>query len=71
MKPFYSTDTGKQTLSDLLEAQRKYILEEIEKIDPDIVNLKSRPYKWLCGFWFGHLPDNFTHICKRCHKQLK
>jgi|GEM_PF-5248853 len=32
MKPFYSTDTGKQTLSDLLEAQRKYILEEIEKI---------------------------------------
>jgi len=54
-----------------LEAQRKYILEEIEKIDPDIVNLKSRPYKWLCGFWFGHLPDNFTHICKRCHKQLK
>jgi hypothetical protein len=70
MRAFSNIEEGRQLFSDLLEAHKSYILNNVTPIDQDVANQKTRFTKFLCWLVYGHLVDK-DGLCKRCGKKFK
>jgi hypothetical protein len=66
MKAFNNIEQGKSMINDLLIAHKTYIIENLTTVDEDVVNQKTRMYKFFCWFIWGHIFKG--GICARCGK---
>lgn len=61
---FIETEVAKELLTNLLSEHLKYVKADLTSTDVDVLNQKSRFYKWGCFAIYGHLYKK--GICCRC-----
>lgn len=68
MKTFLETPEAQDKLNELLFLHKKYVMDNMQEVDPLVADQKSRFFKFLCWLKYGHL--NKKGICVRCGKVL-
>lgn len=70
MKTFLDKIETQDVINELFRHHKSYILENMEEIDPEVENQKTRLYKFWCWFKYGHLLKKNKTTCSRCGKVL-
>lgn len=70
MKSFLDDSKRIDELKEFLELHRQYVLANMEEVDSDVENQKSRFYKLKCWLIWGHLVKKGKNTCSRCGKVL-
>jgi hypothetical protein len=69
MKHFLDDTDRMNDLNELLEHHRQFVLANMEVIDSEVENQKTRFYKFGCWLKYGHL-EGSDGFCKRCKKRI-
>lgn len=68
---FLEDPTGRQKMDDLLDTFRKWLYENPDEIDLDVIRQRSRFTKFGCWLIYGHTEEvNEKGRCKRCGKKI-
>jgi hypothetical protein len=67
MKHFLDDTDRMNDLNELLEHHRQFVLANMQEVDKDVENQKTRFQKFSCFIRYGHLL-NSDGICRRCGK---
>lgn len=70
MKSFLDDSKRMDDLKEFLELHRQYVLANMEEVDSEVENQKSRFYKFWCWLKYGHLVKKNKKECSRCGKVI-
>lgn len=70
MKPFLETSEAQDKLNELLLLHTKFVMNNMQEVDPLVADQKSRFYKFRCWLTYGHLDPKKKGVCLRCGKVL-
>jgi hypothetical protein len=70
MKTFLETTDAQDKLNELLFLHKKYVMDNMQEVDPLVADQKSRFYKFRCWLVYGHLDPKSKGLCIRCGKKL-
>ena len=70
MKHFLDESKRVDDLNEFLEHHRQFVLNNMEEVDSDVENQKTRWFKLYCWLRWGHLIKRGKTTCARCGKTL-
>ena len=70
MKLFLDDISIQDRINELLHLHKSFVLANMEEIDSEVENQKTRVYKFKCWFIWGHLIKKGKTSCSRCGKVI-
>lgn len=70
MKNFLETTEAVDKINELLQLHHKYVMDNMQEVDPLVADQKSRFFKFRCWLTYGHLLKKNGNTCVRCGKIL-
>jgi hypothetical protein len=68
-KTFLETQEVLDKINELLTLHHKYVMNNMQEVDPLVADQKSRLYKFGCWAKYGHLLKK-GNVCVRCGKSF-
>lgn len=69
-KQFLEEDIIIDKINEILRLHHKYVVDNLEEVDEEVLRQKSRYYKIYCFIRWGHLIKKGKTTCSRCGKVI-